>query len=109
MLLWLKFINLHIYLVYMDITADFGNLEVLERTASKFGNGCHVFVSKMLAGKKAKIIFGKCGTSGKKIKIDFFSSEILERKIKSFGTGAHIIVPKEYSGKKIKIIVRKNE
>ena len=95
----------------MDIIADFGNLNIIEKIPSKFGNGVHVFVSKELIGKKAKIIIGYSKIIDKKvIKVDFFNSEILERKVVSFGTGAHIILPKENIGKKIKLIIGgKNE
>ena len=95
----------------MNIRADFGNLNIFEKIPSKFGNGAHVFVSKTLIGKKAKIVIGDSKIINKKeLKIDFFNSEILERQITCFGTGAHIILPKESFGKKIKFIIGgKNE
>jgi len=90
----------------MEIRADFGNLNIIEKIPSKFGNGAHVFVSKNLIGKNVKIIFGNSKIINKKeVKIDFFNSEILERQIVRFGTGAHVLVPKEYLGKKIKLII----
>ena len=89
----------------MGIRVDFGNLEVLEKVPSKFGNGAHVFVSKELIGRRVKIVIGESRVNKKGLEIDFFNSEILERKVSSFGTGAHIILPKENIGKKIKLII----
>ena len=95
----------------MDIRADFGNLEIIEKTPSKFGNGAHIFVSKSLINKKVKIIIGDSKIINKKeLKIDLFDSEILERQVTGFGTGAHVILPKDNIGKKIKLIIgSKNE
>jgi len=90
----------------MEIRADFGNLNIIEKISSKFGNGAHVSVSKSLVGKRAKVIVGYSKIINKKeVKIDFFNSEILERQIVRFGTGAHVILPKESIGKKIKLII----
>ena len=89
----------------MGIVIDIGDYKVLERTASKFGTGAHIIISKKYSEKKVKIVIGKSKIIRKRIEIDFFKSEILERTASKFGTGAHIIIPKEYIGKKIKIII----
>ena len=88
-----------------EIIIKSGNFEILEKTASKFGTGAHIIISKKYSGEKTKIVIGKCRVLNGQINLDFFKSEILERKASKFGTGAHIIIPKEYAGKKIKIII----
>lgn len=40
-----------------EITIKFEGSEILERTVSKFGTGCHVIVPKEYEGKNVKIIF----------------------------------------------------
>jgi len=90
-----------------NIMVRAGSLEILEKTASGFGTGAHIIISKKYLGKKIKIISGKSKIFGKKIEIDIFGSEILERKVSEFGTGAHVIIPKEYTNQKVKIIVEK--
>lgn len=89
----------------MEITLNFGDSEILEKIASKFGNSAHILVPKELAGKTAKIITGECKISKSKISADFAKTEILERKVSVFGTGAHLIVPGSYSSKKITVII----
>ena len=94
----------------MDIILNIKNSIVLEKEASKFGNGAHILLSREYENKKLKIILGKpLKIKGNKVVIDFFGNEILERTAKKFGTGFHITIPKEYIGKKVKIIGEKNE
>ena len=38
------------------IVIEFEGSEILERTASKFGNSCHVIIPKEYVGKRVKII-----------------------------------------------------
>jgi len=42
--------------VKKKIVIKFGDSEILERKASKFGTGAHVIIPKKYAGKKVKII-----------------------------------------------------
>jgi len=94
----------------MDTNIDTDKFIILEAMPAKFGNSCHVFISKNFIGKKVKIISGNAKIVKKKLIIDFLKVEISNNIVTTFGTGAHIIVPKEYFGKKIKIILRrKNE
>jgi putative transposon-encoded protein len=39
-----------------EITIKFEGSEIIERTASAFGTGCHIIVPKEYKGKKLKII-----------------------------------------------------
>jgi len=41
-----------------EIVIKFGNSEILERKASKFGTGAHIIIPKEHAGKIVKIIIG---------------------------------------------------
>ena len=45
--------------VKKEIVIKFGDSEILERKASKFGTGAHVIIPKKYAGKKIKIIVGE--------------------------------------------------
>ncbi|UCD21172.1 MAG: DUF2080 family transposase-associated protein [archaeon] len=44
-----------------EIVIKFGNSEIIERKASKFGTGAHIIVPKEFKGKKVKIIFERGG------------------------------------------------
>jgi putative transposon-encoded protein len=49
-----------------EIIISFEGSEILERTASKFGTGCHVIVPKEYEGKHLKIIFEENKKEAKK-------------------------------------------
>jgi len=44
--------------VKKEIVIKFGDSEILERKASKFGTGAHVIIPKRYADKKVKIVIG---------------------------------------------------
>ena len=96
-----------VYMLKGEVIIRFDNNDIIEKTASKFGNGAHVLISKEYIGKNVKIIIGKSEIIGKKIKVDFSESVILNRKANRFGTGCHVIIPKEYAEKEVKIIIEK--
>tara|TARA_Y100000034_G_scaffold131022_1_gene190848 strand:- start:421 stop:699 length:279 start_codon:yes stop_codon:yes gene_type:complete len=87
------------------VVITLGNKEIIEKTASGFGNSAHIVISKQYLNKNIKIVIGKSKIKGNKINIDFSNAEILNRKSTKFGTGCHVIIPKEYVGKEVKIII----
>lgn len=56
-------------LMKKEIIIKFEGSEILERTASSFGTGCHVIIPKEYNGRNVKIIFDASDNSrDKKIK-----------------------------------------
>ena len=49
-----------------EITIKFEGSEIIERTVSKFGTGCHIIVPKEYEGKNVKIIFEESSEKGGK-------------------------------------------
>ena len=90
-----------------EVVISFNNRDIIEKTASIFGNSAHIVISKKYLKKNVKIIVGKSKIVGEVIIVDFSEAEIFNRKSSKFGTGCHVIIPKEYVGKEVKIIIKK--